>query len=228
MTIEEKFFQRKRFVPDRMTAFGFERTDGGYIYLSDFMGGDFSAEVFVGDGGCIRGKVVDKMNDEEYVRFRADDACGTFVSSVRAAYEELLALIGENCCYDVLFASEQANRITGLIYEKFAVRPDFPFHDEDAAAGVFRHTDTSKWFGLIMNIKRRSLVAGGDGYVDVMNLKADVCGGVEYKTGVYPAFHMNHKMWISVTLDDALSDAEVMELVGKSFSLTEKKIKKKS
>lgn len=228
MKIEEKFFQRKRFVPDRMTEFGFERTDGGYVYRADIMGGDFSAEIFVGDGGDIRGKVVDKMNDEEYVRFRTDEMSGAYVSSVRASYEELLSLIGENCCHDVLFASEQANRITELIYEKYGVRPDFPFHDENAAAGVFRHADTSKWFGLIMNIKRRYLVADGEGYVDVMNLKADVFGGVEYKTGVYPAFHMNHKMWISVTLDDALSDAEVMELVDKSFFLTGKKIKKKS
>lgn len=227
MTFEEYFFRRKRFVPDRMTALGFEKADGGNIYRADIMNGDFSAEIFVDDNGDVKGKVVDKMNDEEYVRFRTDEECGAYVSMVRSSYEELLGKIAAGCCCDVPFVSEQANRITGLIYEKYGVRPDFPFHDENAAAGVFRHGDTGKWFGLVMNIKRRSLEAGGEGFVDVMNLKADTDGGVEYKTGVYPAFHMNHKTWISITLDDTLTDGEVMELVDKSYALT-KKIKKKS
>ena len=226
MTLEEKVFGRKRFLPDRMAAFGFEKADGGFVYRADIMGGDFSVGIFVGDKGDVKGKVVDNMNDEEYVRFRTDEACGAYVSSVRAAYEELLGKIADGCCRDVPFVSEQANAITGLIYEKYGVRPDFPFHDEDASAGVFRHGDTGKWFGLIMNIKRRSLVKDGEGFVDVMNLKADVDGGVEYKKGVYPAFHMNHKMWPSVTLDDTLPDGEVMALVDKSYALTDKKTKK--
>ena len=58
--------------------------------------------------------------------------------------------------------------------------------------------------------------------VDVINLKAD-----EKKTvflhkirGIYPAYHMNHKKWISVTLDDTLDDRDVMDLVDESFRLT--------
>lgn len=226
MTLEEKFFSRRRFVPEKMLAFGFKTDGGAYVYRADIMGGDFSAVISV-CGGDVSGKVIDNMNDEEYVRFRTDEQCGAYVSTVRASYEELLEKIADECCRDVPFASEQANRVTNLIFEKYGVRPDFPFHDEDAAAGVFRHADTSKWFGLIMNIKRRAIEKEGDGMLDVINLKADTEGGVEYKKGVYPAFHMNHKMWITVSLDDTLPDGEVMALVDKSYALT-KKIKKKS
>ena len=227
MTLEEKFFSRRRFVPEKMLAFGFEKADGGYVYRADIMGGDFSAVISVGDGG-VSGKVIDNMNDEEYVRFRTEEECGAYVGEVRSSYEDLLALIGEKCCRDVPFSSEQANRVTGLIFDKYGVRPDFPFHDEDAAAGVFRHADTQKWFGLIMNIRRRAIEPSREGMLDVINLKADTEGGVEYRRGVYPAFHMNHKMWITVSLDDTLTDGEVMALIDKSFKLTEKKIKKKS
>lgn len=226
MTLEEEFFSRKRFVPELMLAFGFERAYGGYVYRADFMDGDFSAVISVDGDGFVSGRVIDNMNDEEYVRFRTDGECGAYVGTVRASYEELLEKIADECCREVPFASEQANRVTNLIFEKYGVRPDFPFHDEDAAAGVFRHADTSKWFGLIMNIKRRSIEKDGVGMVDVINLKADTEGGVEYKKGVYPAFHMNHKMWITVSLDDTLPDGEVMELVDKSFALTDKKTKK--
>jgi predicted DNA-binding protein (MmcQ/YjbR family) len=34
---------------------------------------------------------------------------------------------------------------------------------------------------------------------------------------------MNHTHWISVTLDDSLTDNRVMQLVDTSFRLTEKK-----
>jgi len=225
MTLEQKFFSRRRFVPEKMLTFGFMTDGGAYVYRADIMGGDFSAVISV-CGGDVSGKVIDNMNDEEYVRFRTDEQCGAYVSTVRASYEELLEKIADECCRDVPFASEQANRVTNLIFEKYGVRPDFPFHDEDAAAGVFRHADTSKWFGLIMNIKRRAIEKDGDGMLDVINLKADTEGGVEYKRGVYPAFHMNHKMWITVSLDDTFPDGEVMSLVDKSYALTDKKTKK--
>ena len=36
---------------------------------------------------------------------------------------------------------------------------------------------------------------------------------------------MNKRYWISVALDDALSDEEVLELIEKSWNLTTKKMK---
>ena len=44
--------------------------------------------------------------------------------------------------------------------------------------------------------------------------------------GIYPAYHMNHKSWISLALDDTLSDSLIMELVSKSYNLTRKKRRK--
>ena len=75
-----------------------------------------------------------------------------------------------------------------------------------------------------MNIDRRHLDReASEENVDVINLKAD-----ENKTaalhkirGIYPAYHMNHKKWISVTLDDTLDDRDVMDLIDESFRLTD-------
>ena len=59
--------------------------------------------------------------------------------------------------------------------------------------------------------------------VDVINLKADEkkTGFLHKIRGIYPAYHMNHSKWISVTLDNTLDDRDVMDLVDESFRLTD-------
>jgi alkylated DNA nucleotide flippase Atl1/predicted DNA-binding protein (MmcQ/YjbR family) len=189
------------------------------------MDGDFTAEIRVYENGNVLGRVMDNMTDEEYTPLRLPNYSGAFVGSVRAAYEELLTDIADKCCTDVAFVSDQSNRIAALILDKYAVEPDFPWDEgEHEPSGVFRHGSNNKWFGLIMNIDWRHLdSSAGDERVDVINLKAD-----ENKTaflhkirGIYPAYHMNHRKWISVTLDDTLDDRDVMDLVDESFRLTD-------
>lgn len=227
MTIEEKVFSRKRFVPEAMEAFGFRKTDGGYLYETAFLNGDFSARFFVTDGGAVSGTVIDAMNGEEYAPLRAERFNGAYVNQVRSAYEALLEGVANACCRDVPFASEQANRIADAIFARYGVHPDFPWgQSPHEHSGVFRHEEGGKWFALIMRIRREQLTRDGDKTpVDVMNLKIDSIKGRPEREGVYPAYHMNHKSWITVTLDDTLSDDAVMEMIETSFRLTERKTK---
>ena len=112
MTIEEKVFLRKRFVPEAMLAYGFIQTDAGYVYKTDFMDGDFSVILTADDEHGAAGTVYDNMNGEVYTPLRAERFDGAYVNTVRSAYEELLNTIAEQCCTDVLFVSNQANRMT--------------------------------------------------------------------------------------------------------------------
>ena len=226
MTIEEKVFAGRRFEPRKMLDFGFIKTGGAYRYETDFMNGDFSATVIIFDNGAFDCTVVDKMNDEEYRPLRIDSFSGGYVNSVRLAYEALLESIAGGCCKDVLFASDQANRIAERISEVFGVAPDFPWKQSKyQSCGVFRHADNLKWFALIMNVRRRLITKGGDNStVDIINLKSepDMIEQLTRQTGIYPAYHMNRKHWISVSLDDTLTDDRVMALLAKSFELTKK------
>lgn len=230
MEIEEKVFRCRRFVAEAMLAFGFVKADGGYRYETDFMNGEFSASLFVSDRGGITGTVTDRMNGEEYRPLRMEAFQGAYVSSVRAAYEALLGQIAEGCCRDVLFASDQANSIAEQIAAAFGVVPDYPWEEKGGgryrSCGVFRHPDNAKWFALIMNVKRRVLpIIGGEELVDIVNLKADPekIARLTEQAGIFPAYHMSHKTWISVLLDGSLTDAEVMALVNESFDLTKNK-----
>ena len=219
MEPEDKIFRYKSFSIDKLSAYGFVKDCGGYSCRTEIMNGDFLAVITVGDDMTVSGKLIDVMNDEEYTRFRSENA-GTYVASVRAAYEELLLEIASECCTEKLFASPQSNRIAENIFRIYGVRPDFPWGDR--TGGVFRHKGSRKWFGLIMNIKYSQLMKNTDNRkLDVINLKA----GENHTSdsGIYPAYHMNHKNWISVLLDDTVPDEKIMELIGESYKLTNKK-----
>lgn len=227
MKIEETVFERKKIVPERALGFGFTRRGDGLFYSRDFLSGDFRAEIRVAPDGSVSGRVIDLMNDEEYAPLRAEGMRGAYVSGVRAAYAAILEEIADRCCDEYLFASEQANRIVREIKARFGVSPDFPF-DEDRyrTAGVFRHGDNGKWFGLLMPVKKSVLEGESDpGKVDVFNLKItpEKIPDLWKTDGIYPAYHMNRKYWISVALDGRVGDDLALELIAESFRLTKKK-----
>ena len=223
MTIEQKVFSRKRFNTKRLADYGFINKDACYSLSKEFLDGDFTAEIRVYENGSVRGRVIDNMMGEEYIPLRMPNYTGAFVGSVREAYEQLLTDIADNCCTEVTFVSDQSNRIAALILDRYSVEPDFPWDKgSHETSGVFRHS-SSKWFGLIMHIDRRHLDKSADEEtVDVINLKAEEnkVAALHKIRGIYPAYHMNHSKWISVTLDDTLDDRDVMDLVDESFRLT--------
>ena len=225
--MEDLVFEIKKIVPERARSFGFAPDGDGLLFSRDFHAGEFRAEVRVSRDGKISGRVIDKMNDEDYAPLRAEGMRGAYVSGVRAAYEAILNEIADACCDEYLFASDQANRIARLIRERYGIDPDFPFDEEPhRKAGVFRHADNGRWFGLIMRVKKSVLAGETDPVrVDVMNLKAEPGKIPELRRipGVYPAYHMNRKYWISVALDVRVGDDLALELIAESFRLTNKK-----
>lgn len=231
MSIEQKIFERKRFDPKKLLEYGFQRKSDCFIYQSDFMNGDFHAYISVTDKDIISGRVIDTMNDEEYAPLRVENLTGAYVGQVRNEYKNLLNDIADKCCTTVLFAFDQANRITEQIIAKYAVHPDFPWEQSQYQSyGTFRHTDSGKWFALIMNIKWDSLLKNkNQNTIDIINLKVNPkkCTGLTTTNGIYPGYHMNHQNWISVVLNDTLSDEEIMRLIEDSFSLTNQEKHKK-
>lgn len=224
--IEEHVFARKRWVLGKMLAFGFRQVGECYVLERNFLDGDFKAILSVTEKGKIAGRVIDTISHDDYYQLRQKTATGAYVNTVRVAYEQLLEEIAAACCQEVLFASDQANRLTQCILERFQVEPDFPWEKETRyqAYGVFRHASNRKWFALIMRVKRA--VLGKDGnpaLADVINLKIQPEQGeaIRQLPGVYPAYHMNHRTWISVVLDDTQTDATIMKWINDSYRLTE-------
>ena len=104
---------------------------------------------------------------------------------------------------------------------------DYPF-DEDFETAVLRHTDSRKWYAIVMRVSRRKFGFDSDEVIDIVNLKlpTEMFGSFGATDGVYPAYHMNKLHWISVLLPDAPDDM-LQFLVNVSFEAT-KTPKKKS
>lgn len=109
----------------------------------------------------------------------------------------------------------------------YGTSPDYPF-DEDFETAVLRHADNRKWYAIVMKVSRRKFGVDSDETIDVVNLKlpTEMFGSFGATDGVYPAYHMNKRHWISVLLPDA-PDAVVQFLVSVSFEAT-KSSKRKS
>ena len=74
-----------------------------------------------------------------------------------------------------------------------------------------------------MYVSIDALLKNGDGHMlNIINVKIDTSKRDELCEikGIYPAFHMNHKMWVSIALDETISDDKIMKLIQCSFDLT--------
>jgi len=113
-----------------------------------------------------------------------------------------------------------------LCKERYGTEPDYPFNDKYNSA-VLRHSDTRKWYGIILNVSPKVLGLAGDEKVDVINLKIDpiMMGSFLREKGFFPAYHMSKTCWISVLLDGTISEETLSFLIDVSFELTNKKRK---
>ena len=109
--------------------------------------------------------------------------------------------------------------------DTYSTSPDYPF-DEDFETAVLRHTDSRKWYAIVMKVSRRKFDFDSDEVIDVVNFKlpTDMFGSFGASDGVYSAYHMNKLHWISVLLPDAPDDV-VQFLVNASYEATRGKRK---
>ena len=220
-TFESDILGNATLKEESLLPFGFTKEAYGYVYRSPLRIPGFSATILIQDG-LLYGKVIEDDLDEEFKAFRGDVGTG-FAYHVGEAYKELLLSIKESCYSEVSEGGAQAKRVREYIASTYEVEREYLW--EDSSFYVFRHNDTKKWFGIIMDIEEAKLKGAGKRKIDVLNVKIDPDDifkllGVK---GIYSAYHMNKKYWISVVLDDTLADAAVFPLIDRSFSLTSKK-----
>ena len=91
---------------------------------------------------------------------------------------------------------------------------DCPF-DGDFDTVVLRHSDSGKWFALVLLHEGKWLV----------NLKCDPMEAELLRKlfkGITPAYHMNKRCWNSVYFGTDVPDEELERMTMNSFALTEK------
>ena len=223
MNIEEEIFKKSKVDFNKVKKYGFELKNGSYIYSKNIMDNAFKVDISIDSKGKVQGKVIDLAFGDEYTNYRIEDSLGSFVGEVRNEFEQLLKDIKQNCFKTEAFIFEQSNRITNLIKEKYGDEPDFKWEKFPGIA-TFINSNTQKWYGIIMNIDKSKLDEKSKGEVEIIDIKLEPNEilKLQKKQGFYPAYHMNKKYWITIILDDTISDEEIMKLIEKSYSFTVK------
>ena len=216
----EHYFDKYSFQPDKAQAYGFKKMDGIFEYQCPVLSGRFFLKMWI-KAQEVSFKVYDQDTGDEYIQIHLEQLQGDFVGQVREACQETLAAIRQSCFEVEDFLYPQAKRLMNYISQRFQGRIEYLW-ERSPESGTIRHRDTLKWYGVFMAIDWKKLDAGKSGNIEVLNVKTNQAADLTHEKGIYPAFHMNKKYWVSIPLDNTLADEELFSLVDRSWQLTKK------
>lgn len=213
-------FKNRKLNIEKLLSFGFEKTDGGYIYHTDFVDGQMKMTVQIDKDGKIFAEVIDNESGEEYVLHRVVGAAGSFVGKVRAEYELVLEEISAKCFDTEVFKSQQAKEIIAYVKDKYGDEIEYLWQKFPDNA-VVRRKDSKKWYVAILTVSRRKLGFDSDQTVEILDLRI---GPEEMQTTVdnikyFPGYHMNKKHWITICLDNTVPTKEIYARIDNSYNL---------
>ena len=210
-----------KFNKKKAISFGFIEENGIFKYSSLILENDFQLIVSIEDKE-ISFQVYDRETGDLYPQVHMDSMRGSFVRAVREACLEVLLQIRKSC-FDVQdFICPQTKRIMAIVQEKYGNQLEYLWEKSPDTA-ILRHDSNQKWYAVLMKISWEKLDKGREGLVEVINVKHDQVVSLIQEKGIYPAFHMNKRYWITVPLDDTFTDEKVLELFEISWDLTRKK-----
>ena len=214
-------FKAYKFNKKKAISFGFIEENGIFKYSSLILENDFQLIVSIEDKE-ISFQVYDRETGDLYPQVHMESMRGSFVGAVREACLEVLYQIRKSC-FDVQdFICPQTKRIMAIVQEKYGNQLEYLWEKSPDTA-ILRHDSNQKWYAVLMKISWEKLDKGREGLVEVINVKHDQVVSLIQEKGIYPAFHMNKRYWISVPLDDTFTDEKVLELFEISWDLTRKK-----
>ena len=124
--------------------------------------------------------------------------------------------------------SSQRERITQYIQDTYGTEAEYLWADSPGNA-IFRHPASKKWYAAMMRVLPEKLGLSGEDLVDVMNVKCGtiMVGSLLAEKGFRPAYHMNKNHWISILLNDSVSDDQIFPLLELSYDSVAPKHKKR-
>ena len=170
--MEEEIFKKRKLNIEKLVNFGFILEDNQHKYSKKIIGNSFRVDIIISKEGKVKGEIYDLETNDQYTNFRLENIEGVFVNRVKQENKTILIDIANNCFDEKYFLFEQSNRLTKLINEKYNIRPEFLWK-KFPNYGVFRNSNSNKWFAIIMNVDRSKIVALEKKEVEILNIKLD-------------------------------------------------------
>lgn len=219
----QQIFSDRRADPEKLRAYGFRETDGAYLYEQPLLSGAFTVRVRVcadGADACL----IDAATDEPYTLFLVEDAQGSFIGEVRAAYCDALSAVAEACFAKTVFQSGYSQSVIEYARNTYGDELEFLWEKFPKNA-ILRRKDNRKWYAALLTISKSKLGAFPDEEIEVLDLRAapeaipDMVDGKR----VFAGYHMNKKHWITLPLDGTLPAEEICAMLDTSYALAKGK-----
>lgn len=223
----DRFLQQilsdRRADPEKLKTYGFRETDGAYLYEQPLLSGAFTLRVRVradGADACL----IDAATDEPYTLFLVEDAQGSFIGEVRAAYCDALSAVAEACFAKTVFQSGYSQSVIEYARNTYGDELEFLWEKSPKNA-ILRRKDNRKWYAALLTISKSKLGAFPDEEIEVLDLRAapeaipDMVDGKR----VFAGYHMNKKHWITIPLDGTLPAEEICAMLDTSYALAKGK-----
>ena len=124
--------------------------------------------------------------------------------------------------------SSQRERITQYIQDTYGTQAEYLWADSPGNA-IFRHPASKKWYAALMRVLPEKLGLAGEETLNVMDIRCStiMIGSLFSTKGFLPAYHMNKNHWISIILDNSVSDDQITPLLELSYDSVAPKRKEK-
>ena len=159
-------FKNKTIDFNKLIQYGFTKIDNQYIYKTTICDGLFEMIVIISNDSKTS-KLIDAMNDEEYIMADIQDSVGEFVGKVRQEYENKLNDIINKCTYKDVFKSKQAKEVIEYIKNKYNDDLEFLWEKFDDNA-IWRNKKNNKWYGLLVTLSERKIGIESDKVINMI------------------------------------------------------------
>lgn len=217
MSIEQEIFNTYEVIEDKLVEYGFKYKENKLEYVINILNDKF--KIIIEYDNEIKGKIIDLEFGDEYTNYRRENL-GEFNTNIKYEFIKILTDIRDKCFIKSNFMFPQTRRINDFIYNYYKVKPEFLW---DKYPGFAVYRKTKKWFALIGNVLECKVNKNKDSnkMIEVINVKVSENEIDSYlsKKGYYEAYHMNKRNWVSIILDDSLSDDDIKNMIIKSYDI---------
>ena len=218
----EDIFCRKKIVPEKLIAYGFEEKNGVFSYDTAVMNGGFRLFLRITTEG-VDTDLIETESGEPYVLYKTDSS-GAFVGEVRSLIEEVLRDVADECCENAVYQSRQIAVVTEYVKTNYGdelefLWPKFP------TASVLRRKDNQKWYAVLMTVEEKKLGLDGEKVSEIIDLrmKPEEKDALLALENHFPGWHMNKKSWYTLILDGGTNDEDLKTYIEESRILAKMK-----
>lgn len=220
MRILDNELKNKTINYNELPKYGFIKANEIYTYKTKIYDEQFEMIVEVKEN-TMTSKLIDLVNEDEYILVDIQGSTGEFIGKVREEYENELQNIILKCTNPDIFKSRQAKAIIKYVKEKYNDDLEYLWKKFPTNA-VWRNKQNNKWYGALLVVSKRKLEINSDEIIDIIDLRyqKEKIKSLIDNDSIFSGYHMNKDSWITIKLDGSINTEEIFKLIDNSYNVS--------